>query len=73
MVLFTGKLGILTVALIGTFLPILYESFAFKDELKIGWWKGVWYAALPYLAFTVIYISIWWVMHSYFDTDIGGL
>ncbi|NWF65008.1 MAG: hypothetical protein HXY38_11955 [Chloroflexi bacterium] len=47
-------LGLFTIALLGMGILIFYESFAFKDELKVGWTKGLWYAALPYLAFFLL-------------------
>lgn len=47
-------LGLFTIALLGMAILIFYESFAFKDELNVGWWKGLWYAALPYLAFFLL-------------------
>lgn len=46
-----GTLGSLPLALIGMALLIFYESFAFEDELKVSWWKGLWYAAIPYVTF----------------------
>ncbi|MBI3169032.1 MAG: hypothetical protein HYZ22_11170 [Chloroflexi bacterium] len=47
-------LGLLPVAILGMVILILYESFAFVDELKVGWWQGLWYAALPYLTFFIL-------------------
>lgn len=49
-----GGAGNIFIPLIGTALLIFYESFAFQDELKVNWWKGLWYAAIPYLVFIVI-------------------
>ncbi|NJN79267.1 MAG: hypothetical protein HC797_01635 [Anaerolineales bacterium] len=53
-----GELGSVSVSLAGTALLVFYESFAFKDEMKVSWWKGLWYAAIPYLAFFVVAILI---------------
>lgn len=50
--------GNVFVPLIGTALLIFYESFAFQDELKVNWWKGLWYAAIPYLVFLIIGVSL---------------
>lgn len=49
-----GTLGSLSVSLIGMALLIFYESFAFQDELKVSWWKGLWYATIPYLVFFMV-------------------
>lgn len=53
-----GKFGGLAIPLVGTALLIFYESFAFQDELKVSWWKGLWYAAIPYLVFFVVSMLI---------------
>lgn len=51
-------LGVITVSLIGTALLVFYESFAFQDELKVSWGKGLWYAAIPYLVFFVVILIV---------------
>lgn len=53
-----GAVGSLGVSLLGTALLVFYESFAFQDELKVSWLKGLWYAAIPYLAFFVVSVLI---------------
>lgn len=49
-----GSSGSVFIPLIGTALLIFYEAFAFQDELKVSWWKGLWYASIPYLVFLTI-------------------
>jgi len=58
LVLFFGGIDNLFVALAGTVLLIFYESFALQDELKVSWWKGLWYAAIPYLVFFVVGVLV---------------
>lgn len=53
-----GGSGNIFVPLIGTALLIFYESFAFQDELKVSWLKGLGYAAIPYFVFSAISILI---------------
>ena len=36
-----------------------YEAFAFRDELKVGWFKGWLLAILPYGVLTIIWIPLW--------------
>lgn len=64
LVIFFGwsSLNSVIISLIGIALLVFYESFAFQDELKVNWWKGLWYAAIPYLVFVVIgvlFVLIW--------------
>ncbi len=54
LVLLFGGMNNLLVSLIGSGLLIIYEAFAFQDELKTSWWKGLWYAATPYLIFILV-------------------
>lgn len=51
LILFFGWAPNPLVSFTGTGLLVLYESFALENELKVSWWKGLWYAALPYVAF----------------------
>ena len=56
-----NSIGIYGIATLGTLLLIFYESFAFKDELKVGWWRGLWYATLPYLAYLILATAVYWI------------
>ncbi|MFN3490617.1 MAG: hypothetical protein ACK40V_00185 [Anaerolineales bacterium] len=49
-----GTVDSLPLALLGMAMLIFYESFAFEDEMKVNWWKGLWYAAIPYVVFFVL-------------------
>lgn len=53
-----GTVDSLPLALLGMAALIFYESFAFEDELKVTWLKGLWYAALPYVAFFVVTLVV---------------
>lgn len=58
LVLFFGGMNNPFVSLAGTVLLVFYESFAFQDELKVSWWKGLWYAAIPYVVFFVVILIV---------------
>ena len=36
-----------------------YEAFAFSDELKTGWFKGWFYALLPYIVVLIVWVPLW--------------
>jgi hypothetical protein len=63
LVLFFGGTINPFVSLAGTVLLVFYESFAFQDELKVSWWKGLWFAAIPYLVFVFISILVLWYLN----------
>jgi hypothetical protein len=63
LVLFFGGMINPFVSLAGTVLLVFYESFAFQDELKVSWWKGLWYAAIPYVVFVFISILVLWYLN----------
>ncbi len=60
-----NSIGYYNIAIIGAVLLIIYESFAFKDELKVSWWKGLGYAALPYLIFTIFSAVYYWLFMAF--------
>jgi len=41
------------------FVTTFYEAFAFRDELKIGWFKSWMFAILPYGLLLIIWIPLW--------------
>ena len=58
--------------LMGTLILIAYESFAFRDELKVSWLKGLWYAAVPQIALFFIFLLIA-LLSSYFHFNWPGI
>ncbi len=58
--------------LMGTVILTAYESFAFRDELKVTWVKGLWYAALPQIALFVIFLVIG-ILFSYLHINFPGI
>lgn len=43
-----------------------YEAFAFRDELKVGWFKGWFLAWLPYGVLVVIWVPLWMISYLIF-------
>lgn len=60
LILFFGITN-LPVSLVGMALLVFYESFAFQDELKVSWRKGLWLAAIPYVAFFALVFILYLV------------
>ncbi|HNK63267.1 MAG TPA: hypothetical protein PKL78_00115 [Anaerolineales bacterium] len=46
---------------INIFVTTFYEAFAFRDELKIGWFTGWIYAVLPYGVVLILWGVLWFV------------
>lgn len=68
-----NTMGIFSVALIGIFLPIFYESFAYKDELKVGWLKGFWYAAIPFLTLFLFLLILGLALLRYSSVNLNEI
>jgi hypothetical protein len=54
-----NTIGIGFVWALNIFITTFYEAFAFRDELKIGWFKGWFFAFLPYAVLLMIWIPLW--------------
>lgn len=50
----TGLVWILNI-----FITTFYEAFAFRDELKVGLFKGWLLAVLPYIVLAVLWVPLW--------------
>lgn len=54
-----NTIGVGFVWVLNIFITTFYEAFAFRDELKIGWFKGWLYAVLPYVVLLVLWVPLW--------------
>lgn len=66
-VLGLNAIGSGTVWLLNIFITTIYESFAFSDELKVGWLKGWWYALVPYIVLYGIWLGISFLLRLFYS------
>lgn len=57
-----NTIGAYLVWAINIFITTFYEAFAFRDELKIGLFKGWLFALLPYAVLALLWLPVWFFL-----------